>query len=145
MSPPEKLLPPHGNYRELLSYQKSRSFFDLTFYFTKRFLQRGNRTVDQMRQAARSGKQNILEGSKASGTSKETELKLTNVARASLEELLGDYEDYLRTGNFPIWSKIPAKPSTFDASAVSPLSPMRPIGRSSRRGRRTLLPTSRSA
>lgn len=99
------LLPPHGNYRQLLSYQKAEVIFDLTFRFTKRFLEKGDRTIDQMRQAARSGKQNILEGSKASRTSKETELKLTNVARASLEELLGDYEDFLRTRDFPIWPK----------------------------------------
>ncbi|MGH8163280.1 MAG: four helix bundle protein [Rhodanobacteraceae bacterium] len=105
MSPPAKFLPPHGNYRELLSYQKAEIIFDLTFYFTKRFLRRGDRTIDQMRQAARSGKQNILEGSKASGTSKATELKLTNVARASLEELLADYADYLRTRDFAIWPK----------------------------------------
>ncbi len=105
MRPIPPLLPPHGNYRELLSYQKAEIIFDLTFHFTKRYLPRGDRTIDQMRQAARSGKQNILEGSKASGTSKETELKLTNVARASPEELLADYEDYLRTGSFPTWPK----------------------------------------
>ena len=105
MRPIPPLLPPHGNYRELLSYQKAEVIFDLTFHFTCRFLQRGDRTIDQMRQAARSGKQNILEGSKASRTSTETELKLTNVARASLEELLSDYEDYLRTREFPIWQK----------------------------------------
>ncbi len=98
-------LPLRGNYRELLSYQKAEVIFDLTFHFTGRYLQRGDRTIDQMRQAARSGKQNILEGSKASRTSTEMELKLTNVARASLEELLGDYEDYLRTRDHPIWTK----------------------------------------
>lgn len=105
MRPIPPLLPPHGNYRELLSYQKAEVIFDLTFHFTRRFLQRGDRTIDQMRQAARSGKQNILEGSKASRTSTEMELKLTNVARASLEELLSDYEDYLRTREFLIWEK----------------------------------------
>ena len=107
MRPPKNspLLPPHGNYRELLSYQKAEIIFDLTYRFTTRFLKRGDRTIDQMRQAARSGKQNILEGSKASGTSKETELKLTNVSRASLEELLADYEDFLRTRNSPVWLK----------------------------------------
>ncbi len=99
------LLPPHGNYRELLSYQKAEIIYDLTYRFTTLFLKRSDRTIDQMRQAARSGKQNILEGSKASGTSKETELKLTNVARASLEELLADFEDFLRTHNSPIWPK----------------------------------------
>ena len=86
------LLSPHGNYAELLSYQKAEVVYDLTFRFCERFLQRGDRTIDQMVQAARSGKQNIVEGSKASLTSKETEIKLTNVARASLEELLLDYQ-----------------------------------------------------
>lgn len=104
-TPPDGFIPPHGNYRELLSYQKAEIIYDLTYGFCQRFLQRGDRTIDQMVQAARSGKQNILEGSKASGTSKETELKLTNVARASLEELLADYEDYLRTRHHPIWPK----------------------------------------
>ena len=99
------ILPPHGNYRELLSYQKSEAVYDLTFRFCERFLKRGDRTIDQMVQAARSGKQNIVEGSKASGTSKEMELKLTNVARASLEELLEDYRDFLRVRDFTIWDK----------------------------------------
>jgi four helix bundle suffix protein len=104
MQPPG-FIPAHGNYPELLSYQKSEVIYDLTFRFCQRFLSRGDRTVDQMVQAARSGKQNIIEGSKASGTSKETELKLTNVARASLEELLADYQDYLRVRNLPLWDK----------------------------------------
>ena len=98
-------IPAHGNYRELLSYQKAEVIYDLTYRFCQRFLEKRDRTVDQMVQAARSGKQNILEGSKASGTSKEMEIKLTNVARASLEELLDDYRDYLRTRNHPIWPK----------------------------------------
>ena len=92
----EGFIPPHGNYRELLSYQKAEVVYDITFRFCHKFLTRGDRTIDQMIQAARSGKQNILEGSQASGTSKETEIKLTNVARASLEELLEDYRDFLR-------------------------------------------------
>lgn len=96
---------PHGNYQELLSYQKSEVIYDLTFRFCERYLKRGDRTIDQMVQAARSGKQNIVEGSKASGTSKEMEIKLTNVARASLEELLEDYRDYLRVRDFVIWEK----------------------------------------
>jgi four helix bundle protein len=87
---------PHGNYRELLSYRKAKVVFDVTFTFCRRFLTKGDRTIDQMIQAARSGKQNILAGSKASGTSKEMEIKLTNTARASLEELLDDYHDFLR-------------------------------------------------
>src|SRR4051812_38459215 len=89
-------IPPHGNYKELLSYQKAEVAYDITFRFCHKFLNKGDRTIDQMIQAARSGKQNIAEGCKASGTSKETEIKLVNVARASLEELLVDYEDYLR-------------------------------------------------
>lgn len=103
--PTPGFIPPHGNYRELLSFQKTEVIYDLTYRFCQRFLSRSDRTIDQMVQAARSGKQNILEGSKASGTSKEMEIKLTNVARASLEELLEDYHDYLRTRNHPIWPK----------------------------------------
>lgn len=102
---PDGFIPPHGNYRELLSYQKSEIVYDLTFRFCQRFLKKGDRTIDQMVQAARSGKQNIVEGSKASGTSKEMEIKLTNVARASLEELLVDYEDFLRVRDLPLWFK----------------------------------------
>ncbi|MCE7982355.1 MAG: four helix bundle protein [Caldilinea sp. CFX5] len=98
-------IPPHGNYRALLSYQKAEVVYDLTFHFCQRFLTKGDRTIDQMIQAARSGKQNIAEGSKASGTSKETEIKLTNVARASLEELLIDYQDFLRVRNLRLWDK----------------------------------------
>ncbi|MEO7414099.1 MAG: four helix bundle suffix domain-containing protein [Opitutaceae bacterium] len=101
----KRLLPPHGNYRELRSFQKAEIVYDLTYRFCERFLRKGDRTIDQMVQAARSGKQNILEGSKASGTSKEMEVKLTNVARASLEELLADYEDFLRTRSGAIWDK----------------------------------------
>lgn len=96
---------PHGNYRELLSYKKSKVVYDVTFTFCRRFLTKGDRTIDQMVQAARSGKQNILEGSKASGTSKEMELKLTNTARASLEELLDDYRDFLRSREYRLWDK----------------------------------------
>lgn len=98
-------LPPHGNYAELLSYQKAEVIYDLTFRFAHKYLAKGDRTVDQMIQSARSGKQNILEGSKASLTSKETELKLTSVSRASLEELLADYRDYLRVRDHAIWGK----------------------------------------
>jgi four helix bundle suffix protein len=99
------LLPPHGNYRELLSYQKAEVVYDITFRFCQKFFTKGDRTIDQMIQAARSGKQNIAEGSKASGTSKEMELKLTGVARASLEELLDDYEDFLRVRDLKLWEK----------------------------------------
>ncbi|MDP4220285.1 MAG: four helix bundle suffix domain-containing protein [Bacteroidota bacterium] len=100
-----RFIPPHGNYRELLSYKKAEIIYDLTFRFCERFLRKGDRTIDQMVQAARSGKQNIAEGSKASLTSKETEIKLTNVARASLEELLIDYEDFLRVRDLSKWDK----------------------------------------
>ncbi len=88
----------------MLSYRKAEIIYDFTFRFCEKFLRRGDRTIDQMVQAARSGKQNIAEGSKASVTSTETELKLTNVARASLEELLIDYQEMKasdRTGDFP--------------------------------------------
>ena len=98
-------IPAHGGYENLLSFQKARIIYDGTVKFCERFLKRGDRTIDQMVQAARSGKQNILEGSQASGTSKETEIKLTNVARASLEELLEDYRDFLRVHGTPLWEK----------------------------------------
>ena len=87
-------IPPHGGYKNLITYQKSEIIYDGTIYFTRRFFQKYDRTIDQMVQAARSGKQNIVEASMASGTSKEMEIKLTNVARASLEELKIDYNTY---------------------------------------------------
>ena len=97
-------LPSHGGYETLLSYQKARMVFDGTVWFTRRWLPPlGDRTVDQMVQAARSGKQNIVEGSVASGTSKEMEIKLTNVALAGLRELEEDYEDFLRVRRLPVW------------------------------------------
>ncbi|MCB1065204.1 MAG: four helix bundle suffix domain-containing protein [Verrucomicrobiae bacterium] len=102
---PPGFLPKGGNYQALLSYRKAEIIYDFTFRFCERFLKRGDRTIDQMVQAARSGKQNIAEGSKASVTSTEMELKLTNVARASLEELLIDYQDYLRVRDHPRWEK----------------------------------------
>lgn len=98
-----KFIPSHGGYKSLISYQKSEIIYDATVNFTGRFLFRGDRTIDQMVQAARSGKQNIAEGSMASGTSKEMEIKLTNVARASLEELLIDFLDYLRVHKLIEW------------------------------------------
>jgi four helix bundle suffix protein len=102
---PQNFIPPHGGYEELLSFQKARIIYDATVRFCERFLDRRDRTVDQMVQAARSGKQNILEGSQASGTSKEAEIKLVNVARASLEELLEDYRDFLRVRKLALWEK----------------------------------------
>ena len=98
-------LPKGGNYRELLSYRKSEIVYDFTFRFCERVLKRSDRTIDQMVQAARSGKQNIVEGSKASKTSSEMEIKLTTVARASLEELLKDYQDFLRVRDMEMWDK----------------------------------------
>ena len=102
---PDRLLPPRGDYQTLLSFQKAEVVYDITFRFAHKYLGRGDRTVDQMIQSARSGKQNIWEGSKAATTSKETEIKLTNVGRASLEELLADYRDYLRVRDLRIWDK----------------------------------------
>jgi four helix bundle suffix protein len=98
-------IPAHGGYEDLLSFKKARIVYDGTVRFCERFLDKRDRTVDQMVQAARSGKQNILEGCQASGTSKETEIKLVNVARASLEELLEDYRDFLRVRGSPLWAK----------------------------------------
>jgi four helix bundle suffix protein len=104
-SPARGFIPTHGGYKNLLTYQKALIVYDGTVRFYERLLQKRDRTYDQMIQAARSGKQNIIEASQASGTSKETEIKLTNVARASLEELLEDYRDFLRTRGFQEWPK----------------------------------------
>jgi four helix bundle suffix protein len=101
----ERFIPQHGGYKRLLSYQKAEIVYDATVYFCDHFIDRRSRTHDQMVQAARSGKQNIVEGSMASATSKETEIKLVNVARASLEELLADYQDFLRVRGAPLWDK----------------------------------------
>lgn len=101
----EGFIPVHGGYRNLFSYQKAEIIYDGTVYFCNRFFEKYNRTIDQMVQAARSEKQNIAEASMASATSKETEIKLTNVARASLEELLIDYQDFIRTRKLKIWEK----------------------------------------
>lgn len=98
-------IPPHGNFEVLVSYRKAEIVYDTTFRFCERFLSRGDRTIDQMVQAARSGKQNIVEGVSASGTSKEMEIKLLGVARASLSELLCDYRDYLRVRDLLLWTK----------------------------------------
>ena len=100
-----QLIPPHGGYRDLKSYQMSEIVYDATVVFCNRFINIRSRTHDQMVQAARSGKQNIAEGSMASGTSKKFELKLVGVARASLEELLLDFQDYLRRKNLTGWGK----------------------------------------
>lgn len=105
MTTNETLIPKHGGYRKLKSFQVSQLIYDITVRFCDRYIAKRSRTNDQMVQAARSGVQNIAEGSQASGTSKKTELKLTNVARASLEELRLDYEDFLRQRGLPIWER----------------------------------------
>lgn len=115
-TPPITFLPQHGHYRHLRVYQVTEIIYDITYYFTQHYLSKGNRTVDQMVQAARSGKQNIAEEEKClwhfgyglawAATSSETEIKLTNVAKASLEELLDDYEDYLRVRNLQQWGNL---------------------------------------
>lgn len=97
-------IPPHGGYQSLLTYQHAELVYDATVRFCARFMDRRDRTVDQMLQAARSGKQKIVEGSMAAGHSKETEIRLTGVARASLEELLVDYRDFLRLRGAEEWS-----------------------------------------
>jgi four helix bundle suffix protein len=101
----EPLIPKHGGYRRLKSFQVAQLVYDVTVRFCERYIDRFSRTRDQMVQAARSGVQNIAEGSQASGTSKKTELKLTNVARASLEELRLDYEDFLRQRGLSLWKR----------------------------------------
>ncbi len=119
---PEKLIPLHGGYRKLKSFQVAQLAYDVTVRFCDRYLEQRSRTRDQMVQAARSGVQNIAEGSQASGTSRKTELKLTNVARASLEELRLDYEDFLRQRGLAQWPRedarraelIAARPATAD-------------------------------
>ena len=116
------VLPPGGGYRRLLTYQKAEVIYDGTVHFAARYLDFRDRTVDQMVQAARSGKQNIAEASLASRVSKESEIKLTNVARASLEELLIDYADYLRLRKLPLWA-----PGGEDARRFRQLNMLVPI------------------
>lgn len=112
-----QLIPPHGGYRDLKSYQMAEIVYDATVAFCDRFIDRRSRTHDQMVQAARSGKQNIAEASMASGTSKKTELTLVGVARASLEELLLDYQDFLRQKGLQIWGKDDAQAKAVRALA----------------------------
>ena len=111
-----KKLRPSGGYRKTASFQTATLIFDATYWFCEKFLDPRSRTVDQMVQAARSGRQNIAEGSRASATSSQTELRLVNVARASLEELLLDYEDYLRHRRLPQW--LPDGPEASEVRAV---------------------------
>jgi four helix bundle suffix protein len=105
MNEPEKLIPLHGGYRKLKSFQVAQLAYDVTVRFCDRYIEKRSRTHDQMVQAARSGVQNTAEGSQASGTSKKMEMKLTNVARASLEELRLDYEDFLRQRGLAQWAE----------------------------------------
>ena len=102
---PNSFLPQNGSYRALRVYKLTEIIYDYTYFFVQHYKERGDRTIDQMVQAARSGKQNIAEGNQAAATSSETEIKLTNVAKASLEELLLDYEDHLRTHHLSQWDK----------------------------------------
>jgi four helix bundle suffix protein len=116
----EPLIPKHGGYRKLKSFQVAQLVYDVTVRFCNRYIEGRSRTHDQMVQAARSGVQNIAEGSKASGTSKKTELKLTNVARASLEELRLDYEDFLRQRGLLLWDRNdPRRQSLIDARCTT--------------------------
>lgn len=120
MTANEPLITKHGGYRKLKSFQVEQLIYDLTVRFCDRYIAKRSRTHDQMVQAARSGVQNIAEGSQASGTSKKTELKLTNVARASLEELRLDYEDFLRQRKLPIWNRDdPRRQSLIDRRCVT--------------------------
>ena len=124
-SPSRPLIPPHGGYRKLKSFQIAQLTYDLTVSFVEHYIPRGSRTYDQMVQAARSGVQNIAEGSMASGTSKKTELKLTNVARASLEELRLDYEDFLRQRSYRLWSPDDPRWARFTAARCESLEKVR--------------------
>jgi len=105
MAEREPLIPKHGGYRKLKSFQIAQLVYDVTVRFCDRYIDKRSRTNDQMIQGARSGVQNIAEGSKASGTSKKTELRLTSVARSSLEELRLDYEDFLRQRTLTLWNR----------------------------------------
>ncbi len=124
---PRKKLRPSGGYRKTASFQTATLVYDATYWFCEKFLDRRSRTVDQMVQAARSGRQNIAEGSRCAATSSQTELRLVNVARASLEELLLDYEDYLRHRRLALWapdspeaSKVRSVPRTWKKDPIDP-------------------------
>ena len=123
--PDPKLISPHGGYRKLKSFQLAQLTYDLTISFVEHYIPRESRTCDQMVQAARSGVQNIAEGSMASGTSKKTELKLTNVARASLEELRLDYEDFLRQRGYRLWPPEDPRGMRFTAARCGTLEEIR--------------------
>lgn len=135
MPEPEKLIPPHGGYRKLKSFQVAQLVYDVTVRFCDRYIEKRSRTHDQMVQAARSGVQNIAEGSQASGTSKKTELKLTNVARASLEELRLDYEDFLRQRGLAQWPPEHPALQRFKAKRCATLEQVRAWAEDERQGR----------
>src|SRR5205809_5378899 len=130
----EPLIPKHGGYRNLKSFQLAQLIYDLTVRFCDRYIEKRSRTHDQMVQAARSGTQNIAEGSQASGTSKKTELKLTNVARASLEELRLDYEDFLRQRGLEEWPPDHPALERFKAKRCATLEQVRDWVKEERRG-----------
>ena len=146
----EGLIPKHGGYRKLKSFQIAQLVYDVTVRFCDRYIDKRSRTHDQMVQAARSGVQNIAEGSKISGTSKKMELKLTNVARASLEELRLDYEDFLRQRGLPQWERedprraelINRRCATADALAQWVLEVQKREGQYGRHGQNGLSTTS---
>ncbi len=143
MKEPEPLIPKHGGYRKLKSFQIAQLVYDVTVRFCNRYIDKRSRTHDQMVQAARSGVQNIAEGSQVSGTSKKMEMKLTNVARASLEELRLDYEDFLRQRGLEMWEKgdprrqmlIDRRCKTADEVALWVKQCCRQAGRSGQNGR----------
>lgn len=116
--PPDSLIPPHGGYKKLRTYKLGNLIYDATAAFCAQYLDRKDRTYDQMVQAARSGVANIIEGSEASATSKKMELKLTNVAKASQEELLTDYQAFLRQRGLPEWK--------LDSPAIQSLRQVKP-------------------
>ena len=137
----EKLIPPHGGYRKLKSFQVAQLIYDVTVRFCDRYIEKRSRTHDQMVQAARSGVQNIAEGSQASGTSKKTELKLTNVARASLEELRLDYKDFLRHRRLEEWPPEHPALKRFKARRCATLEQVRTWVEEERRSARGQTPT----
>src|ERR1051325_1637888 len=137
MNEPEKLIPLHGGYRKLKSFQVAQLAYDVTVRFCDRYVEKRSRTHDQMVQAARSGVQNIAEGSQASGTSKKTELKLTNVARASLEELRLDYENFLRQHGLEQWAPEHPALMRFKAKRCATLEQVRSWVQEERRRLRT--------
>lgn len=125
MTDEERLIPTHGGYRRLKSFQIGRLIYDITVRFCDCYIDKRSRTHDQMVQAARSGVQNIAEGSQASGTSKKTEIKLTNVARASMEELRLDYEDFLRQREMAVWESDHPALARFRAKRCASLEDVR--------------------